>query len=84
MKKTSLQKASIGASLIAMGVSLGAMLVLDTAFLAPAAEAGCRPTGRYVGGLPVLRCTGRTRCRPTGRFKRVGGRRYPILSCPRR
>jgi hypothetical protein len=67
----------------ATGVSLGAMLSLDLALLAPAAEAGCRPTGRYVGGLPVLSCTGRTRCRPSGRFKRVGGRRYPILVCPR-
>jgi hypothetical protein len=68
---------------IATGVSLGAMLALDLALLTPAAEAGCRPTGRYVGGLPVLRCTGRTRCRPSGRYKRVGGRSYPILVCPR-
>jgi hypothetical protein len=68
---------------IATGVSLGAMLALDLALLAPAAEAGCRPTGRYAGGLPVLSCSGRTRCRPSGRYKRVGGRRYPILICPR-
>jgi hypothetical protein len=69
---------------IATGVSLGAMLVLDLSLLAPAAEAGCRPTGRYVRGLPVLRCTGRTRCRPSGRYTRgPGGRRLPILLCPR-
>jgi hypothetical protein len=69
---------------IATGVSLGAMLVLDLSLLTPAAEAGCRPTGRYANGLPVLRCTGRTRCRPSGRYTRgPGGRRLPILLCPR-
>jgi hypothetical protein len=70
---------------IATGVSLGAMLVLDLSLLAPAAEAGCRPTGRYTrSGLPLLRCTGATRCRPSGRYTRgPGGRRLPILLCPR-
>jgi hypothetical protein len=68
---------------IALGISFSALMVADYAVFAPEAEAGCRPTGRYVGGLPVLRCTGRTRCRPSGRYKRIGGRRYPILNCPR-
>lgn len=69
---------------IALGVALGTLLLGDLFSFAPLADArGCRPTGRYVGGTPVLSCSGRTRCRPTGRFKVSKGRRYAILRCPR-
>ena len=68
---------------IAIGVSLVTLLPLDLVSFTAPAEAGCRPTGRYARGLPILRCTGRTKCRPTGRFRVVGGRRYAILRCPR-
>jgi hypothetical protein len=64
--------------------SMTALMSLELAVTAPAAEAACRPSGRYAGGLPILNCSGRTSCRPTGRYKRVNGRKLQILSCPRR
>jgi hypothetical protein len=77
MKKTSLRSLAISVS-----ISLGAVLALDMSLLTPAAEAGCRPTGRYVNGMAVLTCSGRSRCRPTG-YRRIRGRVYRIMSCPR-
>ena len=69
---------------IALGISLGTLFSIDLGSLnSPAEASGCRPTGRTIGGTPVLRCSGRTKCRPTGRFKVVKGRRYAVLRCPR-
>jgi hypothetical protein len=79
MKKKPLRSLAIG-----MATAFASLMVLTTlelASLTPAAEAGCRPTGRYAGGLPVLSCSGRSKCRPTGRYKRANGRRYAILRC---
>ncbi len=79
MKKKSLRRLAIG--MATAFASLMALTTLELAALTPAAEAGCRPTGRYVGGLRVLSCSGRSKCRATGRYKRVNGRRYAILRC---
>ncbi len=68
---------------IAVISSLTSLMALELSVLAPAAEAGCRPSGRYAGGLPILNCSGSTRCRPTGRYRTINGRRYPLLRCPR-
>lgn len=69
---------------IALGIALGTVLLVDLgSLIAPAEASGCRPTGRFVGGTAVLRCSGRTKCRPTGRFKVSKGKRYAILRCPR-
>ncbi len=68
---------------IAIGVSLVALLPLDLVSFTAPADAGCRPTGRYAKGLPILNCTGRTRCRPTGRFRVVNGTSFAILNSPR-
>jgi hypothetical protein len=68
---------------IALSLGIGMLCSLSLAVFTPSVEAACRPTGRVVGGRPLLRCSGRTRCRPTGRFKMVRGVRYQILRCPR-
>jgi hypothetical protein len=68
---------------IAVASGMTALVGLELSVLAPAAEAGCRPTGRYAGGLPILSCSGATKCRPTGRYRKINGRRYPLLRCPR-
>jgi hypothetical protein len=67
---------------IALCIGLGTLSALTLGVFTPSAEAGCHPTGRMVGGQPVLNCSGPTRCRPTGRFKTVRGVRYQILRCP--
>ncbi|PSB42362.1 hypothetical protein, partial [Chamaesiphon polymorphus] len=72
-----------GRFLTALSIGAGLFCSLNLSVLAPAAEAGCRPTGRTVGGQAVLKCSGPTRCRPTGRYKTVRGVRYQILRCPR-
>jgi hypothetical protein len=79
MKKKSLRSSAIG--MATAFASLMALTTLELASITPAAEAGCRPTGRYAGGLPILSCSGSSKCRPTGRYKRVNGRRYQILRC---
>jgi hypothetical protein len=68
---------------ISLVSGLTSLMALEVSVLAPAAEAGCRPSGRYAGGLPILNCSGSTRCRPTGRYRTINGRRYPLLRCPR-
>jgi hypothetical protein len=79
MKNQSLSHLSI-----ALGIALGTLLITDLgALINPVDAAGCRPTGRYIGGAPVLSCSGRTRCRPTGKYKYSKGKRYAILRCPR-
>jgi hypothetical protein len=67
----------------ALTVSIGALCTFNLTAIVPAAEAGCRPTGRYIGGRPVLKCSGPSKCRPTGRYQTVRGVRYQILRCPR-
>jgi hypothetical protein len=62
---------------------VGGLCLFNLTAFTPAAEAGCRPTGRYVGRTPVLKCSGPSRCRPTGRIKVVRGVRYQVLRCPR-
>jgi hypothetical protein len=79
MQKKSLRGFAIG--LATAFTSLMALTTLELTTITPAAEAGCRPTGRYAGGLPILKCSGSSKCRPTGRFKQVNGRRYRILRC---
>jgi hypothetical protein len=79
MYKKSLSGLAIG--LATAFTSLMALTTLELTAITPAAEAACRPTGRFAGGLPILRCSGSSKCRPTGRFKQVNGRRYRILRC---
>ncbi len=79
MQKKSLRGLTIG--LATAFTSVMVLTTLELTAITPAAEAGCRPTGRYAGGLPVLSCSGATKCRPTGRFKQVNGRRYRLLRC---
>jgi hypothetical protein len=67
---------------IAVASSMTALLTLELAITAPAAEAACRVVGRS-GGVRLLKCTGRTRCRATGRYTKVNGRRLPLVVCPR-
>ncbi|WP_373542941.1 hypothetical protein [Chamaesiphon sp.] len=68
---------------IALSITLGLLCSLNLAIFAPAADAACRPTGKFVGGRAVLKCSGATRCRPTGRYQTVRGVRYRLLRCPR-
>ena len=79
MQKKSLRGLAIG--LATAFTSVLALATLELTLITPDAEAGCRPSGRYAGGLPVLNCSGATKCRPTGRFKQVNGRRYRLLRC---
>jgi hypothetical protein len=79
MQKKPLRGFAIG--LATAFTSLMALTTLELTAITPAAEAGCRPTGRYAGGLPILKCSGASKCRPTGRFKQVNGRRYRLLRC---
>ncbi len=68
---------------IAIGLETGLIFsVFALSMFVTPAEAACRPTGRFVKGIPVVRCVGRTRCRFTGRFKTVHGVRYRIIRCP--
>jgi hypothetical protein len=79
-----MKRKSLRGLAIAMATAFTSLMVLtslELAALAPAADAACRPTGRYAGGLPILSCSGRSKCRPTGRYKRANGRRYAILRC---
>jgi hypothetical protein len=63
---------------------VGLAIFFGTLALSIPAEAVCRPTGRRIGGVMELRCTGGgSCCRPTGRFKKVGGKRYRIMNCSR-
>jgi hypothetical protein len=79
MQKKSLRGLAIGFA--TAFTSLMALTTLELTSITPAAEAACRPTGRFAGGLPILKCSGSSKCRPTGRFKQVNGRRYRILRC---
>jgi hypothetical protein len=79
MHKKSLRSLAVG--LATAFASLMALTTLELTSITPAAEAACRPTGRFVGGLPILKCSGASKCRPTGRFKQVNGRRYRLLRC---
>ena len=79
MRKKSLRGLAI--SFATAFTSLMVLTTLELTSITPAAEAGCRPTGRRVGGLPILKCSGASKCRPTGRFKTINGRRYRLLRC---
>ena len=79
MQKKSFRGLAIGLATVFTAVL--ALATLELTLITPDAEAACRPTGRFAGGLPILRCSGASKCRPTGRFKQVNGRRYRLLRC---
>lgn len=81
MNLKTIVKWTISLAVAVEGIALVAPLTWN---ITPSAEAKCVDSGRRVGGVRVLNCTGgKSCCRKTGRTKIVRGRRYQVLDCSR-